>query len=488
MKQSNELIYAVRLPVLRKYFGQYCVVLAALVLPSVFVAVLDTSWWLAICYGLVAFGVAVVGALLARASATSHVQTNEAMILVVGIFLFTSLVMAFPFMSEGLSFWDAWFESVSACTTTGLTTTTTVEDRSLSFLFTRAWMQWYGGLGIVIFSVALVVHPGVTARRLLLVGVEQESVVGNTRVHARRALVVYSTITVIAIVALLFASRSLFDAVTYAFAAVSTGGFAPRDDSLAGMPGGPAAWLLAVVFCLAGAVPLVLYEMAFRGDWREVGKSPQLRAVVALALATTLAIFLSLCWLQEMPVGTALQQAPLLGISAQSTAGFSTLDVQKLHDVTKLVLVLAMFIGGGLGSSAGGIKVWRLLVIWRLFLLLIVRAGSPPHAILQPSLGRHRLESTEIYEANLIVGLFFAVIFLSWIPFVAAGYDSLDALFEVVSATGTVGLSTGIASAELPVPLKFTLCCDMLLGRVEIFAFLVAFYPRSWFGKRSEAT
>ena len=488
MKQSSELIYAVRLPVLGKYFGQYCFILAALALPSVAVAVIDTSWWLATCYSLVAFGAAAVGALLARSGVTSHVQANEAIILVVAIFLFTSLVMVVPFMCEGLSVWDAWFESVSACTTTGLTTTKTVEGRSLTFLFTRAWMQWYGGLGIVVFSVALVVHPGVTAKRLMLVGTEQGSIVGNTRLHARRTLVVYGTMTVVAIVALLFASGNLFDAVTYAFAAVSTGGFAPHDDSLAGMSGGPAAWLLTVLICFAGAVPLVLYEMAFRGNWQNVGRSPQLRALLAFALAAILAVFLCLWRLQGIPAWTALQQAPLLGISAQSTAGFATLDLQELHDATKLVLMLVMFIGGGLGSSAGGIKVWRLLVVWQLLRLLIVRAGSPPHAVLESTLGGHRLEPTEINEACLIVGLFIVVIFLSWIPFVAAGHDSIDALFEVVSATGTVGLSTGITNADLPILLKFVLCCDMLLGRVEIFAFLVAIYPRSWFGIRSESS
>ncbi len=254
------------------------------------------------------------------------------------------------------------------------------------------------------------------------------------------------------------------------------------------MSGGPIAWLLTILICLAGAVPLVLYEMAFRGNWRDVVKSPQLRAVLAFGMGATLAVLLCLWGLQEMPVWTAVQQAPLLGISAQSTAGFSTLDVQGLHNATKLVLMLAMFIGGGLGSSAGGIKVWRVLVVWQLLRLLIVRTGSPPHAVLEPRLGGHRLESTEIAEASLMVSLFLAVIFLSWIPFVAAGYDSLDALFEVVSATGTVGLSTGITSVELPALLKFVLCCDMLLGRVEIFAFLVAFYPQSWFGNRSEAT
>jgi trk system potassium uptake protein TrkH len=488
MKQSNELIYAVRFPVVLKYFGQYCFVLAALTVLPTIVALLDGSWLPAACYLLVTMSTAAIGALLARIHATSHVQTNEAMILVVGIFLFTSLAMAFPFMSEGLRFSDAWFESISACTTTGLTTTATVEDKSLSFLFTRAWMQWYGGLGIVVFCVALVVHPGVTARRLMLLGGEQESLVGNTRVHARRALVVYGALTSVAVIVLLIATRNLFDAVTYALAAVSTGGFSPHDESLAGMPGGWLAQLLTIFVCLAGAMPLVLYESAFCGDWRAVARSAQLRAVLLFAAAATFAVFFCLWGLQGMPAEIALRQSPLLGISAQSTAGFSALNVQELHNFTKLVLTLAMFVGGGLGSSAGGIKVWRLLVAYQLLRSLLARAGAPPHAVSQSTLGGHRLESTEINESGMIVGLFVAVIFLSWVPFVAAGYDSLDALFEVVSATGTVGLSVGITQADLPVLLKFVLCCDMLLGRLEIFAFLVILNPRSWFGHRSEST
>jgi trk system potassium uptake protein TrkH len=143
MKQSKELIYAVRFPVLIKYFGQYCVVFAALTAVPVIVAMLDASWRMAACYTLVAAGSGIVGALLARKRATTHVQANEAMVLVVGIFLFTSLAMVLPFTLEGLGFWDAWFESVSACTTTGLTTITNIEGKSASFLFTRACMQWY---------------------------------------------------------------------------------------------------------------------------------------------------------------------------------------------------------------------------------------------------------------------------------------------------------------------------------------------------------
>jgi trk system potassium uptake protein TrkH len=488
MKQSRQLVYAVRFPVLLKYFGQYCLVLAALTLLPTIVALFDASWMAAASYGLVFVVTAGVGASLARRRVTAQVQTNEAMILVVGIFLFTSLAMILPFTCEGLSVLDAWFESISACTTTGLTTTLHLEEKSISFRFTRAWMQWYGGLGIVVFSVALIVNPGLTARRLMLVGVDQDSVVGNTRVHARRALAIYGILTVAAIVVLYFASGSLFDAVTYACAAVSTGGFAPHVENLSGMPGGWIAWFLTTLVCLGGAVPLVLYERAFHAEWKEVAKSPQLYALLLFVIATTGLIFFCLWRLQAMSVWAAARQAPLLGMSAQSTAGFSAIEVQNLHGATKLVLILAMFIGGGLGSSAGGVKIWRLLVFWRLLRLLITRTGSPPHAVLEAKLGGHRLDNAEITETCLIVGLFVAAIFLSWTPFVVAGYDSLDALFEVVSATGTVGLSTGITSPELPVLLKFVLGCDMLLGRVEVFAFLVAINPRSWFGSRSEST
>ncbi len=486
MRQFVELSYSVRLPVLGRYFGQYCFVLAALTAPPVVVAAMTASWWAAACYGIVVIGCALLGALLSRFDAPSNVQSNEAMTLVVGSFLFTSLVMTFPFVIEGLSVWDAWFESVSAVTTTGLSTLTNLDDRSASLLFTRAWMQWYGGLGIVVFSVALLVHPGVTARRLTLAGVEPESLVGNTRVHARRALLIYGALTLVAFVVLLIACRNLFDAVTYTLAAVSTGGFAPHDDSLAALQGGWTAQMLTILICFAGAIPLVLYERAFLGNWREVFKATQLQALMLFGLGSTIAVFLCLWSLQGMSASEAARQSPLLSLSAQSTAGFAPSDVQTLQGTTKLVLIFAMLTGGGLGSSAGGIKIWRVLVSWQLLRLLIARTGAPPHAVMEPRLGGHRLENAEIMEAGLIAGLFFAVIFLSWIPFVAAGYDPLDALFEVVSATGTVGLSTGITSNQLPLLLKFLLSFDMLLGRVEIFAFLVVLYPRSWFGDRSE--
>jgi trk system potassium uptake protein TrkH len=138
------------------------------------------------------------------------------------------------------------------------------------------------------------------------------------------------------------------------------------------------------------------------------------------------------------------------------------------------------------GSTAGGIKIVRLLILIRLLQIMIRRVALPRHAVIEPRLNGHRLGDDEIQRALLVILLYAVVMVLSWIPFVAYGYDPLDALFEVVSATGTVGLSVGITSAALEPVLKGVLCVDMLLGRVEVFALLVLCHPMTWFGTRED--
>ena len=142
-----------------------------------------------------------------------------------------------------------------------------------------------------------------------------------------------------------------------------------------------------------------------------------------------------------------------------------------------------MGIGGGVGSTAGGIKILRFLILLRLFELLIKRTCLPPHAVAEPRLADERLSYEDIEHALLLILLFIVLVVISWLLFLIMGYDPLDSLFEVVSAAGTVGLSTGITSSNLETFLKLVLCIDMLAGRLEIIALLVIFYSGTWFGK-----
>jgi trk system potassium uptake protein TrkH len=158
-----------------------------------------------------------------------------------------------------------------------------------------------------------------------------------------------------------------------------------------------------------------------------------------------------------------------------------------MDPASKLLMIVSMLVGGSVGSSAGGFKLLRLLILLRFLQFMILRSALPSHAVAQPYLARQKLESDDIQRALLLILVFGGIVFLSWLPFVVLGYDPLDALFEVASACGTVGLSSGITRPELEVVLKGVLCFDMIAGRLEIIALLVVLYPRNWIGRRSRS-
>jgi trk system potassium uptake protein TrkH len=478
--QASELSYAVRPWVLAVYIGQLCLVAAALTLPPLLFAVFEADLDVCLRYAVV---IAVFGApvlFLKRLREPKRIQTNEAMVIAAIIFVLVPAATTWPLMGAGLSFTDALFEAVSGVTTTGLTTLDTVADKPAHFLFARSWMQWYGGLGFVVLSLALVVRAGSATKELSVVENREEDLVGGTKTYARRVFRIYALMTLVAGIAVVLTGVSPFEGLLYALAAVSTGGFSPLDESLAPLAGSfaPAVVLLA---CVAGAVPLAFYYQVRRPGWRKTFGFLQ---TVALAIFIGVAATILSLWFAWRGNAPAWWHAPLLIFSAQSTAGFSTVDPANLDAASKLLLMIAMFTGGGAGSTAGGIKLIRTLIIGKLLMLLLFRTSLTPHAVARKQLHGRTLDGGECQEAMLVVLLFLGVIVFSWSAFLLGGYDPIDSLFEVVSAVGTVGLSTGITGPDLPGVLKAVLCVDMLLGRLEILAWLVLIYPRTWIGRR----
>jgi len=478
------LRYSVRpLPVL-KYFGQLCIVLALLTLVPLVVSILLGDYRVTLRYTIVVAGVFLMGFFLQRLPTPKRIQTNEAMVITALIFLFAPMVMTWPTMASGLSFTDALFETISGITTTGLSVTASVADKPAIFLFSRAWMQWVGGLGIVILFVATMIRPGLAAKRIGDLEDYEDDLVGSTRAHARRVIIVYSIMTGFGIIVLGLLGAGWFNGVIYSLSAVSTGGFSPHDASLAGLN---SQWLQAMVILLsvAGAIPLVLYFRSFKEGGRVLMRDRQLQGllIAGLVAALLMALFLTrdgFGWIQ------ALHHGVLNAFSAQSTAGFSTLDISQLNAGAKLTLIFSMLLGGAAGSTAGGIKILRLLILVQFLYIFLQRASMPRQAVAEASLGRRRLETDEIQNALSIVFVFLASIAISWLVFVGMGHNPLDSLFEVVSAIGTVGLSTGISAPDLHPILKGVLCADMLLGRLEIIAWIVLFYPLTWIGRRLE--
>jgi len=482
------LSYAVRGRVVGKYLGQLGLMLATLTLAPLAVSVLAGETRLTWRYAVLIVALAAVGTPLARLRPPERIREAEALAVVALAFVGASLLMTWPFTAAGLPFADALFEAVSGVTTTGLSTLADPAAHPRTFRFARAWMQWYGGLGIAVLSVALLMGHQAAARRLVDTS-GGEALAAATRTHARRMLKVYLVLTALGIAALLLAGAEPYTAVLHVLAAVSTGGFSPLADSLAGFPSA-APRVVVTALSFLGAVSLPLYWAAFHpapGEartGRRVLGDPELKTLAVLTAAVAALLAIAFRLQGGMAWGEALFHGLHMGVSAQTTTGFATLPVAGLPTAALAVMIVAMTAGGSVGSTAGGVKLLRVLILGAVVRAALRSATAPPHAVVAPRLGGRPLEPGDAARALALIALFGAVVLTSWLPFLAAGYPPLDSLFEVVSATGTVGLSTGITSHALAPHLKAVLMADMLLGRVEIVALLVLFYPRTWFGRR----
>ncbi|MGR9051655.1 MAG: TrkH family potassium uptake protein [Gammaproteobacteria bacterium] len=481
---SHALAQPVRLRVLTRYLGRIGLVVAALRCVPLLAAWVDADWPFLLRQIAAVSLLAAVCLPLSRIAAPEDIKDNEVLVITALSFFLSALAAGFSFQAEGLAGIDAFFEAVSAVTTTGLSTIADVESRSSGFLFSRAWMQWYGGLGIVVFSVALMFpDKGIVARRLAMGDIgDNRDILGNARSHSFKLLIVYASLTLAAIAALILAGAKPFSALTHALSAVSTGGFSIHNAGLAA-ENGPVQ-LTAALCGLLGAVSLPFYYRFAKNGIKELPSNPE---IIALPVLTFLTLGLMFYCADARDIGTRMANAAVMALSAQSTTGFANVDVGGLDNTSKLGLIFSMLIGGSIGSTAGGVKILRLLVVLRLVQIFVQRTALPAHAVVERRLGGDRLEADEIERVAVLILIFAGTVLCSWLPFVAAGYPPLDALFEVVSACSTTGLSSGITSAELGPGLKALLIFDMLLGRVEFLAFIVFLYPRTWIKVRSSS-
>lgn len=476
------LSYAVRPRVVLHHFGAVTLVLALLSLAPLLFTLIAGEWHNVIPYGLTTAALTLAGGLLRRLPGGGDIQRNEALVVVVMIFVVASLAFALAMTGRDLPFIDAWFEAVSGITTTGLSTIHDIESSPKSVIFTAAWLQWIGGLGIMVLGFALLFGQGINAKRLAGVLDEEASLIGGTRAHARIVITVYLALTLAGIAAIRLAGAGWFDAIALGLAAVSTGGYTPYNASLAGLAGAIQTATLALA--CGGALAMTLYYRLWKRDWRRSLLDPELHALWLATAVISAAVAWSLWQGGYGNWAASLRTAVLTALSAQTTSGFAVLPVATLDDPSKLLLVLGMLVGGGIGSTAGGIKLLRALVVLHLIRWWIRQSRLPQHAQSPPRFLGRAWTDAQLVELLLVVLLFLLTVAASWLVFLCYGFAPMDALFEVVSATGTVGLSTGVTAPDLATPLKLVLGLDMLLGRLEILAVLVFAAPRTWFGPR----
>ncbi|WP_208351396.1 TrkH family potassium uptake protein [Pseudaestuariivita rosea] len=454
-------------------------VFPALFTPPLIVALIEAEYQLAIALAAPLILSGLLWLPVAKRSLPADLRRIEAMVCL-GILFFLAAAFSVPaFMALGMRPVDGMFEAMSGITTTGLSVASAPDDWPIAAHVLRAWLQWCGGLAMATAVLALILDPGLPARQLGRVGIDDRDFLTSSRAQARQLLIVYVTITVIGALGASLLLPNVWEAIVVTLAAVSTGGFAPRSDSLASYS--LVAQGYVIFMCAAGAVSLLFYILLARNGFRAALDLGSLQRV-----GGALAILLSVYALYDIwangwdPV--ALYQRFLDLISGQTTAGYSTGPMPAAAPAL-LIFIIAMIVGADIGSTGGGLKITRIILLGKAVRFTFSRARSPDSAVLSLKSGGRKVDYDTLVALMALVLLYMITVFVIWSIFLIYDYPPVPALFDTVSTLSTVGLST-IVGSDLPDPVKIALTVGMWLGRLEFIAVLVLILPRTWFRRR----
>lgn len=418
-----------------------------------------------------AVGSWLVGRLLRRAPPTP-LGLREAMVLMALAYLLFAAVGAVAFGGVAAPV-DAFFEAMSGYTTTGLTVMD-VEALPRSLLFFRGYSQWIGGAGIIVLSLVVLTGPGSAGAKLYSAEFGQQNLLGNAIETGRVVVVIYAVLTVAGIVALWAAGAGLLDGLVHGLSMTSTGGFSPFTDSF-GAYDSPAVAAVAGVFMALGATALPLFYLAWRRGWGRVLADAQLRTMVVVILGAT-----ALVTVFEGGGFAALGSSAFHVTSAITTTGFVLEGAASWPDESRLLVVGLMAVGGSLGSTAGGLKLLRLLVLARTLAWAVSSVLLPDEAKVPVKVQGAPVGPREVAQTLALVGAYGMLLLVCAVALAAAGAPMEDAVFEVASGLSTVGLSSGVTSPELAAWAKLLLSFTMWAGRIEFLAVLVFLHPMNW--------
>lgn len=464
-----------------------CILSLAMMIPAgVDAAVGNPDWVVFVNSGLTIF---VIGAVLVLATNGSWESFSLRQAFLMTNFAWLSIVVAgalpFLFARCDLSLADAFFESMSAITTTGSTVMAGLQDAPPGILVWRALLQWLGGIGIVVMAVAILPILQVGGMQMFRIeAFDTDKVLPKAAQIAGAISLLYVVMTFFAGAVLWGLGMSAFDAVIHAMTSISTGGFSSYDESVGYFQQAAIEWAVCL-FMVMGSIPFVLYLRVVRGNLRSLWQDPQVKTFLAIL---ALAITIMTVWLVNnsiYPLAEALRYAAFNVISMMTGTGYTTADFNLWGGFALAVMFILMFIGGCAGSTTCGIKIFRLQILYSTAQAQLHRLIQP-NGIFFPCYNRKTVDET---VSNSVMSFFF-LFALSFILLAGGlgvfGLDFVTAVSGAATAIANVGPGLGETIgpagnfASLPDGAKWLMSAGMLLGRLEVFTIMVVLLPSFW--------
>lgn len=426
--------------------------------------------------------------LAGRSGEVERLNIRQAFVLTAASWVLLSAFAAVPFMwaETDLSFTDAYFEAMSGLTTTGATVISGLDDRPPGVLIWRAFLHWYGGIGIIVMAMALLPMLRIGGMQLFRAesSDKSEKVLPRAAQMAKGILGSYLLLTFACALTYAFLGMSVFDAVAHAMATISTGGFSTHDASL-GFFKSPAIDYAAILFMISGSLPFVLYVRVLAGDFSRLFANAEVRLFFALV-----AVFTLISTFQQVSAGiavgeTALRQALFTVVSLMSTTGFVAVDYTNWGPPSDALFFVVLFLGACTGSTAGGMKTFRIAILGSALVQHLKRIIYP-NGVFPVRYGGKPIGDDVVASVLGFAFLYLASFLVIGIAINILGFDLITSFSASITALANAGPGLGpvvgpaMNFTGLPDSVIWLLSFAMLLGRLELFTVLVLILPSFW--------
>jgi len=418
-----------------------------------------------------------------------HITPREGMAAVAIGWTAAGLFGALPFYLTGgefRTFVDAFFESISGFTTTGSSVLSDIEAMPRGILFWRSLIQWLGGMGIIVLSLAILPFLGVGGMQLYKAEVPSP-VPDKLRPRIRETAVVlwkvYAGISAGQVILLMIGGMDLYDSLCHTFTTMPTGGFSTRNISVASY-NSIYLDMVIVIFMIIAGINFSLHYQILKGDTLAFWKDAECRFFLGAVLVFTLAVSFNIYGTVYQTAGDSLRFGLFQIVSIITTTGFATADYEKWPDMSRMILLLCMFIGGSAGSTGGGMKCLRIMLAFK-YCYKELFSMIHPHAVTHIKIGRKTVPEDVIRSVLGFLSLYmmiyaFCAVLLAWM-----GVDLVTSFGAVAGTLGNIGPGFGTVGpagnfAHIPEAAKWLLIWCMLLGRLEIYTVIILLVPEFW--------
>jgi len=434
---------------------------------------------------------AFIGTLLVLTNLEENKKLNlqQAFLLTTLSWLGIAIFGCLPFLLSNLnlSFVDAFFESMSGITTTGSTIITNLDDAPKSILIWRAILQWLGGIGVIVMAITILPLLNIGGMQLFRMESSDtaEKILPKTREITLIISIIYLALTFTCGISYWAVGMNIFDSIAHSMTTIATGGFSTYSGSI-GHFQNPRIEIISIIFIVLGSIPFIAYLKFVKGDKKIFFKDAQIKGLIYILIISILLMFLYLMLSnKEYSFSENLRISTFNVVSVLSGTGYVTADFSSWGNFPLIFFLFLMFIGGCAGSTTCGIKIFRFQILSH-FIINQIKKLVYPHGVFSIKYNNEKINDTFIYSIITFIFLYFFIFFILAALLSVNGLDFITAISGSASAIANVGPGLGNVIgpngnfSDLPNFSKLSLSLGMLLGRLELFAVLVLFFPSFW--------